>query len=115
MILSFFGAAVAAAYVLGRLALGILDTAGVEGQLSKYLPTAIGILSGIATFVVLWKHPKSSEFSQDVIKELKKVTWPTLIETRASTIVVIVMTIIMSLIFGLFDYIFAALTNIIYS
>jgi preprotein translocase subunit SecE len=80
-----------------------------------HVSSLVGLVGGVITFVVLFKHPRMTPFSLDVIKEIKKVTWPTIPETRAATLVVIVLVIIISLVLGLFDFIFANLTNLIYS
>jgi preprotein translocase subunit SecE len=72
---------------------------------------------GIALGVGLWayKHPKASEFSNDVVNELRKVTWPSRKETQSHTVIVIITTIIIALILGVFDLVWAELTGLIYA
>jgi preprotein translocase subunit SecE len=50
----------------------------------------------------------------EVTAELKKVSWPTLKEVKAATIVVIVMTIISAIILGFFDFMWSNITQFIY-
>jgi preprotein translocase SecE subunit len=52
--------------------------------------------------------------SDEVIIELRKVSWPTREETYYSTLVVIITVLIMAAILGLFDAIWLKVTNLIY-
>lgn len=76
-------------------------------------------LSGflVAVGLVLWmrRDERVTTFSMEVGNELAKVTWPTWAETKLSTIVVIITTIIIAIILGTFDYVWAALTSLIYN
>jgi len=109
--------ALAAVYLGLKMTEGFLGLLEIEDPLRSIFPLAdiVGLVCGAVTFVVLYKHPKANDFGLEVIKEVKKVTWPSFIETRASTIVVLVMVAIMSVILGLFDWVWATLTNLIYS
>ena len=110
-----------ALYVVHQVVGGVLSVANVQDPIEGLtagvvsLSTILGLLLGGATFAVLAKHPRVNEFADDVAKEIIKVSWPTFLETRAATLVVIVMVAIMAVILGLFDYIFSSLTNLIYS
>ena len=57
---------------------------------------------------------KMGEFFREVWAELKKVTWPSLRETRAATLAVIAATFVAAAILGLFDYVWAWLSARIY-
>ena len=46
---------------------------------------------------------KARKFVNDVIVEMKKVSWPTMTELRGSTMVVIVTVIIISIFIGFVD------------
>ncbi len=74
----------------------------------------LGFICGIITTFILWKNEKINSLSMEVATEMKRVTWPNWNETRTSTFIVIVTTIIVSLILGLFDYIWASITSLIY-
>jgi preprotein translocase subunit SecE len=68
--------------------------------------------AGLALFT--WRHPRSQAVSLEVASELKKVTWPSLRETRAATVAVVVATFVAALILGLFDLVWARLSGLIY-
>lgn len=74
----------------------------------------LGLLAGIGTVVFLWFSEPVSKFGMEVAGELRNVTWPTWPETRVGTIVVVVTTVVVSLILGLFDAVIGALTSVIY-
>jgi len=74
----------------------------------------MGLITGIIVTTVLWTHKGIRKWGTDVATELSHVTWPGFEETRQSTFVVIVVSIIVSLILGLFDYVWAWLTKFIY-
>ena len=57
---------------------------------------------------------RTKDFVNEVVDELKKVTWPTAKEVRAATIVVIVMALVSALILGLFDFVWSNLTELVY-
>jgi len=51
--------------------------------------------------------PTSPNFVTDVIDELKKVTWPTKVETIRLTIIVIIVSLIIGLYVGIIDILLA--------
>ena len=67
-------------------------------------------IAGAAGFY-LWKTPKTHDVSLEIAAELRKVTWPSLAETRAATIAVIVASIIAAVLLGLFDVFWQFLTD----
>lgn len=117
IVLAYGILAIIATVLVNRITDAILAVANMGDPMIGFIPltSLAGLLGGAITFVILFKHPRLTPFSQDVVKEIKKVTWPAIPETRAATLVVIVLVLIMSLILGLFDLIFANLTNLIYS
>lgn len=64
--------------------------------------------------VAMYRHERVRALINEVVAELKKVTWPGVKEVRSATIVVIIMTIISAGILGLFDFIWANVTDFIY-
>ena len=60
-----------------------------------------------AALIYLLRNPIAQEFANDVMVELRKVTWPAGKEVRQSMIVVIVTVVIVSLILGAFDLLWA--------
>lgn len=77
--------------------------------------TAAAALLGIATGVILYRHPKVRPLADEVASEMSKVTWPDRKETWYSTVVVIVTSILAAVYLGLFDTLWSAFTDLIYS
>jgi preprotein translocase subunit SecE len=78
------------------------------------LSTVIGFAAAAIAAVVAWRTPKVQTTSLEIASELKKVTWPTLRETRAATVAVVVATFIAAIILGVFDYVWAKVSSLIY-
>ncbi|MGM0366579.1 MAG: preprotein translocase subunit SecE [Actinomycetota bacterium] len=56
---------------------------------------------------------KIAKFLKDVVRELKKVTWPTRKALLSYTAVVIVTILIFAVILGLFDFLFLQLVDLL--
>lgn len=78
-------------------------------KLVKILPIFIGALGAFITYRVT----KFREYLNDVVSEIKKVSWPGRKETWAATIVVIIAVIIASIILGFFDWVSSSLLKLI--
>ncbi len=78
------------------------------------LTTVLGFALAAVAAVVVWRTPKTQTVSLEIASELKKVTWPTLRETRAATVAVVIATFVAAVILGLFDYVWAAISSRIY-
>ena len=79
--------------------------------------TIIAVAAGLVAFVtavVTYRSKKIHTFVVEVCVELSKVTWPTRKETWSQTIVVIVVSIIAAVILGVFDAVWAQITDLIY-
>ncbi len=61
-----------------------------------------------------WKNPRARAVSLEVAGELKKVTWPSLRETRAATAAVVLATFVAALVLGLFDFVWARISSLVY-
>ena len=83
---------------------------GREFRLSNLLGISLGALTGVA----LWRNPTIFLLAHEITGELRKVTWPSGAETRLSTVVVIITTILVSVCLWAFDTVFSALTRLIY-
>jgi preprotein translocase subunit SecE len=78
------------------------------------LTTLVGLVIALSVTLWAWRHPTLSTLSNEVIVELKKVTWPTAQETRGATVVVIITVFIMAVFLGLFDLIWSSFMDFIY-
>jgi preprotein translocase subunit SecE len=117
---------VAIAYVLAALALGIffekvlalvfayvrVNDFAIFGDWS--LSTVLGFALAAAAAIIVWRIPRTQTVSLEVALELRRVTWPSLRETRAATVAVIVASAISAVILGLFDFVWSWLSSKVY-
>ncbi len=73
--------------------------------------TIIGLGLAGGTALYLWLNPKTHQTSLEIAAELRKVSWPSLAETRAATVAVIVASIISAALLGMFDVLWQFLTD----
>ena len=78
------------------------------------LTTLLGFLIAGASTIYCYRHPKLSALSNEVVVELKKVTWPNAQETRGATVVVIITVFIMATFLGIFDLFWSNLMDFLY-
>ncbi len=78
------------------------------------LSSVLGLLLAVGGGVYTFRHPGANGFLNDVVTELWKVAWPDRKETQNSTVVVIVTTLVISMILGVFDLVWGKLTGFIY-
>jgi preprotein translocase subunit SecE len=78
------------------------------------ITTVAGFAVAAAAALVAWRTPRVQTLALEVAGELKKVTWPSIRETRAATLAVIAATFAAAAILGLFDYVWAWLSARIY-
>ncbi len=117
---------VAIAYVLAALALGIflekvfalvfayVRVNDFEIAAGYALSTLLGFAVAAIAAVVVWRIPKTQAVSLEVALELRRVTWPSVRETRAATVAVIVASAIAAVILGLFDFMWSWLSSKVY-
>ena len=68
------------------------------------LTQVVSVLVGFATYVIVFKNPKSSEFLTNVYQEVLKVVWPDKQQTWRHTFVIMIAVTIMGFVFGFFDF-----------
>ncbi len=116
-----------AMYLAGALVIGWLFTKCIETLWiflnltftwapppNEWLAIGVGGAGSVGLVVYLWRHPKVNRLAMEIVTELSKVTWPTRKELYASTIVVIILSVIASIILGLFDFFWSWATDLIY-
>ena len=107
--IAFFGFAFAGGMFLGHLigavfhALRLNDPA-LLGVDDLTLSAVIGFALSVGAAVYCWLRPPIRAAALDVATELKRVTWPSLAETRVSTVAVIVASVVSSLVLFGFDF-----------
>jgi preprotein translocase subunit SecE len=68
------------------------------------ISNVIGVVVGLATYVLVLRNPISSEFLKDVYQELIKVVWPDRNQTWKYTVLIMIGVTIMGFVFGFFDF-----------
>ena len=111
-------AAVVVGVFLERIFAGILSLARANDPAllgdDWTLSTVVGYAIAAVAAIVVWRNARVRTVSLEVASELKKVTWPSMRETRAATVAVVVATFIAAVILGIFDYVWARLSALIY-
>jgi len=79
------------------------------------LREALPLAGLVLTFIVLLKHPKVNEVMDEVVAELKKVTWPNPADVRKATVVVMVCILVASGILAFFDLLFGKVVGFLLS
>ena len=83
----------------------------VIGFISASAMAAIAL--GVGTYIALMRNTRVVQFADEVIDELNKVTWPEKDETISSTIVVVGVTLFIAAALGLYDYVWAEVTQLV--
>ncbi len=114
---SFLAFGAIAAYVLSSV-IKILEAsvsffARLSGNdiFTHGLPVGVGI----ALFLFLQFNPKTSQWGEDVVAELRKMVWRTGKDTVAVTIAVCIMVLVSGVVLGLLDYLSSKLINYLIS
>lgn len=76
--------------------------------------TAVAAVISLGGTVALYRNERAHTMVADVVTELAKVTWPSRKETYASTIVVIVTSLIAAGVVGAFDFVWSFFTDLLY-
>lgn len=70
-------------------------------------PQLVAVLVAVAAIVAVALNSRVQVFNNEVINELRKVTWPSAKETRQTALVVLVVTGVIALILGGWDFVFS--------
>jgi preprotein translocase subunit SecE len=82
---------------------------------SLTLTTLLGLGMAVGLTLYLYRKPGTFSYMSEVVAELQRVTWPTMDETKRSTLVVIVFTILLSAYLAVFDWVWKIVTDFIIS
>jgi preprotein translocase subunit SecE len=112
---------VAAALALGMFLEKVLEISFAAAGVNDFvvvsdwtLSTVLGFVVAVVAAVVVWRVPKTQRVSMEIALELRRVTWPSLRETRASTIAVIIASFVAAVILGMFDLAWSWLSSKVY-
>jgi preprotein translocase subunit SecE len=73
-----------------------------------------GFAVAVIVALVVWRIPKTQQVSLEIALELRRVTWPSMRETRAATVAVIVASSVAAVILGVFDLVWSWLSSKVY-
>lgn len=76
---------------------------------------AVAAILGLIGALFAYRHPQSRKLADEVVAELSQVTWPTRDETYISTVVVVITSVIAAAYTGVFDALWSALTDFVYT
>ena len=116
IVMSFLAAGALVGFTVRGLAVPLLAQLEVGDPQIAGLVNATslaGIGTGVLTFLILNRHPLVVKFTNEVITELRKVTWPEREETIRSTTVVIGTTLFVASMLGIYDYAWAEITSVL--
>ena len=116
IVLAFLAIAVAIGATLRSAAVSVLLwTGNADPSLGGLFAASsvVGVLGGVIGFFVLLGNRQAVQFTDEVIGELAKVTWPTREETLSASVTVVFATTIFLLSLGLFDTVWSKVTEVV--
>lgn len=75
--------------------------------------TLVGLVAGAATLFALLRNRDAVRFTDEVVGELARVTWPTREETLRATTTVVVTTLLVAALLGVYDLVWKNLADLI--
>ncbi len=84
------------------------------GRPVPFMANAMGVSLALVATVWAWRRKPWFQFVTEMVNEVSQVTWPSRAETRAATIVVIIMTLVASAILAAMDTVWSAFTDWLY-
>lgn len=115
IVLTFIALAVALGATLRSATVSVLLWTGNADPMIADLVAAsglAGVLGGLLSFFLLLWNRAAVQFTDEVIGELAKVTWPTREETVSASITVVVTTAIFLASLAIFDTLWARVTEV---
>lgn len=85
------------------------------GRPNEYWAQGVGAAIGIALMIWIWSRERYFKFISETATEVSQIIWPTRAETRAATVVVVVITLICAGILSLMDAFWSRLTDWLYA
>jgi preprotein translocase subunit SecE len=88
---------------------------GLFAEPQATVASGVAAIAGLLAGYLAYRHPKLNLLTHEVADELARVTWPSRQETSYSALVVIVTSVVAAAYIGLFDALWSAFTDLIYS
>jgi preprotein translocase subunit SecE len=95
-----------AGYVLISFFEKIAEWFALETMVPYYfaITQVVSVVMALATYIVVMRNARSSEFLFNVYQEVLKVVWPDSQQTWRHTFVILIVVTIFGFIFGFFDF-----------
>ncbi len=110
---AFVFAAVVVAWLSDKIITAVWDRFGATEPDPKIVTLLAVILGAVGSWAT-YRKEGVRDWAMAVARELAAVTWPTRRETWSMTVVVLVVSLISAALLGVFDGIWAALTDVVY-
>lgn len=114
--LVFVIAAIAAGVFVRSGAVAVMTARSIEDPLLGGVAPAtvvVAVIAAAVTLFVLLRHEKARTFTDSVVNELKKVTWPSRDETTNNTGIVVAATILFGGLLSVYDYVWAQVAEVV--
>lgn len=111
----FLGVGFLAGVLNSALSSAFLEFSIEDARLAGGVVTTSGLLAGVGglvTFVGLLRNARAVRFTDEVIGELRKVTWPTRDEAIDASTTVIATAIFVAVLIGVYDAVWKTLANV---
>lgn len=115
VVVLFVAGSLLAGVFVRSLGLAIMGYAALQDALlGGFIPvsTLVGVIAGGVTLAVLLRNERARSFTDSVVTELYRVTWPTREETLGNTGIVVGATIFFATLLSAYDFLWARLTGI---
>lgn len=76
------------------------------------LSTGLGVLGGVVAFFAGLRNEKATTFTDSVVSEMQKVTWPTREETTSNTGIVVGATLFFASLLAVYDFAWAKIAGL---
>ena len=111
-------------FVAGAILVGMTVQAASVSAFAQYsvpdtpilglvnLTTLLAVLGTVITFGILIRNKKVMAYTDEVVHELSRVTWPTKDETTRATTIVVFTTLFVAALLGAYDYLWKNVADI---
>ena len=113
------------AFVLGALLVGITVDAATSSMVAQFalqntrvfglvsVTSLVAIVGAVGSFAYLIRSRRSLVFTDEIMQELAKVTWPNREETLRASTTVVVTTLLVAGLLGVYDFFWKNLADLI--
>jgi len=113
------------AFVLGALLVGVTVDAATSSMVAQFalqntrvfglmsVTSLVAIVGAVGSFAYLIRSRRSLVFTDEIMQELAKVTWPNREETLRASTTVVVTTLLVAGLLGVYDFFWKNLADLL--